>query len=53
MANHGQMIARLDRSMEGILKADLVCNRAHIEVVSHDQASETEVGYQQFGDNGT
>ena len=51
MANHGEVISRSDGQTNRIFELVSGENRAHIEIVSHDETIESELIAQQISDD--
>ena len=51
MAKHHYVISRLEAEANGVVQPITRQNRAHVEIVSHDQAFETKFVAQQFCHN--
>src|SRR6266446_1727803 len=50
MTNHYQIVASGDREPNGLFQSVSIQDRAHVEIVGHDQAVESEFVAQQIGD---
>ena len=51
MTNHGQIVSRGESQTNRFFEAVTGQDRAHIEIVSHDETAETQFFAQQLSDN--